>query len=164
MSALKPAVGRPAPPFSLVDETGAVHDLAHYRGLWLVLYFYPKDDTSVCTREACAFRDDIDALQARGARVLGVSRDGRDRHRRFKNKYNLPFPLLSDAAGETAHAYGSLFRLAFLRLVRRHTFIIDPDGHIAKIYRKVSMPGHSAEVVRDLERLQAEPETGMPLP
>lgn len=156
MSSMQPAPGQPAPPFSLMDETGAVHDLAHYRGLWLVLYFYPKDDTPGCTREACAFRDDIAAIQALGARILGVSRDGRDSHRRFRQKYRLPFPLLSDGSGETAAAYGSLFRLAFVRLTKRHTFIIDPQGRIASVYRKVPAAGHSAQVIRDLERLRAQ--------
>ncbi len=155
MSPTQPAVGQPAPPFSLMDETGAVHDLAHYRGQWLVLYFYPKDDTTLCTREACGFRDDMEAFQARGARVLGVSRDNRDSHRRFRQKYRLPFPLLCDTRGEAAEAYGSLFRLAFVRLVKRRTFIIDPQGHVAKIYPKVSTPGHSAEVIADLQQLQS---------
>lgn len=149
--------GQPAPPFRLADETGRIHDLAQYSGLWLVLYFYPKDDTPGCTREACGFRDDLHAFESLGARVLGVSLDCGERHRRFRQKYRLPFHLLSDPRGETARAYGSYFRFAFLRFAKRHTIIIDPHGRIAKNYQKVTPAGHSTQVIEDLKRLQPPP-------
>lgn len=146
--------GQAAPPFRLADEAGRIHDLAQYGGRWLVLYFYPKDDTPGCTREACGFRDAMAAMESLGARVLGVSLDSAERHAHFRKKYGLSFPLLSDPGGEVAGAYGSRFRLACLRLAKRHTFIIDPQGRIARIYRSVSPGTHSSEVIADLKRLR----------
>lgn len=155
MIATKLEVGQPAPPFELPDHTGAIHRLDRYAGQWLVLYFYPKDDSPLCTREACGFRDDLDSLMALGARVVGVSVDNPRSHAAFKDKYHLTFPLLSDARGATALRYGTCFRFACLRFARRHTFIIDPRGHIARIYRSVASGRHSGEVIADLRDLQA---------
>ena len=143
--------GADAPQFQLADQAGVMHRLSEYRGRWVVLYFYPKDDTPGCTEEACRFRDDILRLNELGAQVLGVSLDSRARHAEFAGKYNLQFPLLSDIDGKVAASYGSLRNLGVMKLAHRHTFIIDPQGRIAKIYRKVSPKTHSAQVVDDLK-------------
>jgi len=150
-----PQVGEPAPAFALRDPNGQVHHLADYRGHWLVLYFYPKDDTPGCTTEACHFRDDIAAIQALGAQVVGISLDDADSHRAFSVKYHLPFTLLSDPDGKTVAAYGSLFKLGPIAMAKRHTFIIDPKGHIAKVYRDVVPKEHAAQIIAELKRLQA---------
>lgn len=147
--------GDPAPSFELMDQNGKLHTLADYRGRWLVLYFYPKDDTPGCTTEACEFRDDVVELKRLGATVLGISTDDVKSHREFADKYHLSFPLLSDSDGEVARSYGSLVNLALFRFAKRHTFIIDGDGRIAKIYRSVDPKTHSDEVIRDLAQLQS---------
>lgn len=146
--------GRPAPEFQLTDQDGASHRLSDYRGRWVVLYFYPKDDTPGCTEEACRFRDDIVHLNELGAQVLGASLDSREKHAEFSGKYRLQFPLLSDVGGKVAASYGSLRNLGIIKLAQRHTFIIDPEGRVAKIYRKVSPKTHSAQVIDDLKELQ----------
>ena len=143
-----------APDFSLRDQNGERHTLSAYRGHWVVLYFYPKDDTPGCTREACQFRDDFLTLRKLGAVVLGVSIDSPESHAKFAGKYGLPFPLLSDTDGHVAKQYDALWSLAFLRYARRHTFIIEPQGKIAKIYRTVQPATHSREVIGDLQALQ----------
>lgn len=147
-------IGAPAPGFSLPDQTGQIQQLSHYRGRWVVLYFYPKDDTPGCTKEACRFRDDIAQLKALGAQVLGISLDSTDSHARFAEKHGLPFPLLSDADATVTKSYGAYRALGPLRFARRHTFIINPEGRIAKIYRSVNPDGHSVEVIGDLKALQ----------
>jgi len=147
--------GDTAPGFELMDQHGMVHSLSGYAGQWLVLYFYPRDDTPGCTREACAFRDDIPILKRMGVAVLGVSTDEVESHREFAEKYHLPFPLLADSKGDVARAYGALFSLGPLKFARRQTFIIAPDGHIARIYRKVKPATHSDEVIRDIEDLRS---------
>ncbi|HEY0664147.1 MAG TPA: peroxiredoxin [Thiobacillaceae bacterium] len=146
--------GGAAPDFSLQDQDGRTHRLAGYAGRWLVLYFYPRDDTPGCTTEACRFRDDIGALGDLGAAVVGVSVDDVRSHAGFARKYQLPFPLLSDPGGRTAAAYGSLLNLGVVRLARRHTFIIAPDGRIAARFDKVDPARHAEEVARTLKALQ----------
>ncbi len=153
-------MGDPAPPFELQDQHGKYHKPADYAGQWMVLYFYPKDDTPGCTTEACEFRDDIAVLRRMNVTVLGVSLDDVDSHREFAEKYHLPFPLLSDPKGEVAAVYGSLWHLGPVRFARRHTFIIDPQGNIAEIYRSVTPRTHSDEVIKRLEALHNE--RGMP--
>ncbi len=148
-------VGDPAPDFSLVDRDGAARTLADYRGRFVVLYFYPKDDTPGCTAEACRFRDDYLAIRQQGAEVVGISMDGRESHRAFSDKYSLPFPLLSDAGGHVARQYGALFSVWPFKLTRRRTFLVDPQGRVAKIYRKVSPKTHSQEVIADLKALSS---------
>ncbi len=148
-------IGSPAPDFSLLDQNGSTRTLAGYRSRWVVLYFYPKDDTPGCTTEACRFRDDYAALQRLGAEILGVSVDHRDRHAAFAKKYSLPFPLLADTDGAVAKQYGALWGLWPLQFARRHTFLIDPQGNIARIYRNVNPETHSREVIADLKTLQA---------
>ena len=148
-------VGQPAPGFAMQDQYMKTHSLEKYQGKWVVLYFYPKDDTPGCTTEACNFRDDIFKLRALDAEVLGVSLDSTESHARFAEKYGLPFPLLSDAAGETAGQYGCLTEWRGMTIAARHTFIIDPGGNIAKIYREVDPDTHSAQVIADLTSMQA---------
>lgn len=148
-------IGDPAPAFSLPDQAGTMRSLADYAGEWVILYFYPKNDTPGCTTEACNFRDDYFVLRERGARVLGVSIDSSASHAAFADKYGLPFPLLADSDAEVSKAYGALWGLWPLRFAKRHTFIIDPEGRIARIYRKVSPKTHSAQILSDLETLQA---------
>ena len=146
--------GMPAPNFDLLDQNETSHQLKNYQGKWIVLYFYPKDDTPGCTKEACEFRDDIAILQNLNVVVLGVSVDSIESHAKFAEKYSLQFPLLSDTEGKLAKQYGSLTSLGPVKLAKRHTFIIDPNGDLAKIYRKVKPDVHSDEVISDIILLQ----------
>jgi peroxiredoxin Q/BCP len=148
------APGQPAPAFALTDQHGTLQRLSDYRGQWLVVYFYPKDDTPGCTKEACKFRDNLQDITALGAQVLGVSVDNADSHKRFAEKYSLPFPLLSDSDGTVAKTYGALWSLGPMKFAKRHSFIIDPTGRIAKIYRDVQPERHSQEIIDDLKALQ----------
>jgi peroxiredoxin Q/BCP len=145
-----PEAGMAAPDFSLPDAAGRLHRLADYRGRWLVLYFYPKADTPGCTREACVLRDEWQEFQRRGVAVLGVSMDRQTDQQAFAGKHGLPFPLLSDVSGRVAGAYGSIWDLAVLRFAKRHTFLIDPEGRVAKAYLQVSPGQHGRELVADL--------------
>ncbi|MET0068258.1 MAG: peroxiredoxin [Candidatus Thiodiazotropha sp.] len=153
-------VGEAAPDFELIDQNGESQSLEAYRGHWVVLYFYPKDDTPGCTTEACQFRDDYLQLTEMGAHVLGVSTDEVSSHQEFAEKYHLPFPLLSDAQGEVAKRYGSLFQIGPLRYAKRHSFIIDPQGELAEIYRDVNPKRHSGEVIARLATLMQESDSG----
>lgn len=146
--------GSAAPDFDLQDQNGHTHRLSDYAGRWLVLYFYPRDDSPICTREACRFRDDIGVLGNLNAAVLGVSVDDTRSHAEFAHKYQLPFPLLSDPGGHTAAAYDSLLNLGVVRFARRHTFIIAPDGRIAARFDKVDPATHAQEVAAALRTLQ----------
>jgi len=146
-------VGDPAPSFNLLDQNGEAQSPERYRGGWLVLYFYPKDDTPGCTAEACAFRDDVVELGDMGVSLLGVSTDDVESHQAFAEKYHLPFPLLSDADGKVAAAYGSLVNLGFIKFAKRHSFIIDPQGKLAKIYRDVDAKIHSDEIIAEMRVL-----------
>ena len=147
--------GQPAPEFSLPDASGEPHALSAYRGTWLVLYFYPRDDTPGCTREACEFRDGYLEIRGLGARVVGVSLDDAGSHAGFAEKYRLPFPLLSDKDATVARQYGSLWSLGPVRFAKRHSFLIDPQGKLAKIYRKVDPATHTRQILQDLQALQA---------
>ncbi|MBI5611457.1 MAG: peroxiredoxin [Gammaproteobacteria bacterium] len=148
------APGQPAPAFALTDQHGTLQRLSDYRGQWLVVYFYPKDDTPGCTKEACKFRDNFQDITALGARVLGISVDNTESHKRFAEKYSLPFPLLSDGDGTIAKTYGALWSLGPMKFAKRHSFIIDPAGRTAKIYRDVQPERHSQEIIDDLKALQ----------
>lgn len=148
-----PLPGAPAPDFQLKDQNGVVHRLGDYHGHWLVLYFYPKDQTPACTSEACHFRDDQQRLLAMGAEVVGVSLDNVASHRAFIDKYHLPFTLLCDPGGTTAAAYGSLFSLGIIKFAKRRTFLIDPDGRIARVYSDVVPSEHADQIVADLHTL-----------
>lgn len=149
-----PRTGQPAPAFSLPDQNGKAHALGDYKGRWVVLYFYPKDDTPGCTQEACTFRDDLHKLTALGAQVIGVSVDDTASHAEFAKKYHLPFPLLADKEGRIAASYGALMNLGLVKFARRYTFLIDPQGKVAKSYLKVDTSRHSQEIVDDLTRLK----------
>ena len=142
-----------APGFELIDQYQKLHRLSDYAGKWVVLYFYPKNDTPGCTTEACNFRDDIFKIRALNAEVLGVSLDSAESHARFAEKHGLPFPLLSDAEKEVTERYGSLLSIGPLQYARRHTFIINPAGRLAKIYRRVNPKKHSTEVIAELTNL-----------
>lgn len=149
---------KPAPNFSLLDQDGNTHSLYDYRGKWLVLYFYPKDDTPGCTTEACSFRDEYQYIQEQGAEVVGVSKDTPKSHKKFAEKYNLNFTLLSDETGEMIEAYGAwgernMFGKKFMGILRS-TFIIDPDGNIVREYPNVSPKDHAVQIVKDLQALQ----------
>ncbi|MHB1091463.1 peroxiredoxin [Thiobacillus sp.] len=146
--------GSAAPDFALQDQNGRTHRLSDYAGRWLVLYFYPRDDTPGCTREACHFRDDIGTLEELDAAIVGVSVDSTRSHADFSRKYGLPFPLLSDPDGRTASAYDSLLNLGIIRFARRHTFIIAPDGRIAARFDHVDPTRHAKEVGDALRNLQ----------
>jgi len=150
-----PLAGRTAPAFSLPDQNGKLHALADYAGRWTVLYFYPKDDTPGCTKEACSFRDDLAQLEKLGAQVVGVSVDDSDSHARFAQKYHLPFPLLADKDGKVADSYGALTNLGLFKIAKRYTFLIDAQGKIAKAYLSVDTSRHSQEIIDDLNKLTA---------
>ncbi len=145
-------VGQPAPDFSLPDQDGKTRTLADFRGKWLALFFYVKDDTPGCTEQACKFRDDIHELRDFGAQVVGVSVDDTASHANFAKKYNLPFPLLADSKGEIAARYDSLRGDG--RLAKRNSFLIDPEGRIAQVYLSASTSGNSAEIIEDLKKLK----------
>ncbi|MGI9343097.1 MAG: peroxiredoxin [Gammaproteobacteria bacterium] len=147
--------GDAAPGFRLQDQNGTWHDLEQYRGSWVVLYFYPKDDTPGCTKEACGFRDNIFAFEDLGAVILGVSLDDVASHEAFAEKYSLPFSLLSDAEASAASDYGVLKSMGSFRFAQRESFIIDPEGNVAKHYAKVDAENHSKEVLADLNVLMA---------
>lgn len=148
--------GIPAPDFSLLDETGTVRKLTDYRGAPLVLYFYPRDDTPGCTKEACNFRDDYSAYQEAGVTILGVSPDTVKSHSKFKAKYELPFTLLADTDHEVCELYGVWGRKKFMGReydgVFRTTFLIDPSGHIIKVFEKVKPADHSEQVLEALRQ------------
>ena len=156
--------GSAAPDFALQDQNGQTHRLGDYAGRWLVLYFYPRDHTPICTQEACRFRDDIGILGELDAAVIGVSLDSTQSHADFARKYQLPFPLLSDPDGQTAAAYDSLLNLGFMRLARRHTFIIAPDGRIAARFDKVDPATHAQQVAQALKTLRQSWATHAVLP
>lgn len=149
-----PKAGNPAPAFSLPDQNGVNRSLADFRNQWLVLYFYPRDDTPGCTKQACAFRDDWPKLATMDVSVVGVSVDGAASHLAFAKKHGLPFPLLADTSGEVAGRYSSIRDLVLVKFARRNTFLIDPQGRIAKIYLSASASRNSQEVIEDLHKLR----------
>ncbi len=149
-----------APDFSLEDQDGTVRSLKDYAGKWVVLYFYPKDDTPGCTQEACSFRDERDAIAEFGnAEVIGVSKDSVKSHKKFAEKHSLNFTLLSDPDHVAAEAYDSWKLKKFMGReymgMERNTFIISPAGEIAKEYRGVNPKNHAREIITDLKSLQS---------
>ncbi len=148
-------IGAPAPEFELSDQTGQLHSLEDYRDQWVVLYFYPKDETPGCTTEACEFRDNIFEFRKINVQILGVSFDDVESHRKFAENYDLPFPLLADTEGNAAEAYGVKTKMFGMTIAKRQTFLIDPAGNLAKHYGKVNPETHSAEVLADLKTLGA---------
>lgn len=152
-----PRVGTAAPDFSLPSQDGKLRSLVDWRGQWLVLYFYPKNDTPGCTEEACSFRDDLEQLTALGAQVVGVSIDAAASHKAFAEKYHLPFPLLADEKGEVAAKYGAVSDWVVMKLAKRYTFLIDPTSKIAKVYLSVDTSRHSEQIISDLKQRKAAP-------
>jgi len=151
-----PPVGSPAPGFKLQDQNGDWHDLQDYRGKWLAVYFYPKDDTPGCTTEACSFRDSIYAFKAIGAEVVGISVDDVDSHKQFSTKYKLPFTILADVGGKTSDAYGVLRDYKLMHIASRQSFLVNPEGIIVKHYPEVDPESHTNQVLADLQALMAE--------
>jgi peroxiredoxin Q/BCP len=149
-----PKPGDPAPAFALPDQAGKTRSLANFRNKWLVLYFYPKDDTPGCTEQACTFRDDWHKLTDLGAEVVGVSVDDVTSHIAFTKKFSLPFPLLADTSGEVAGRYGSIYGLGPVKFAKRNTFLIDPQGRIAKVYLSADTSRNSQQVIDDLQALK----------
>jgi thioredoxin-dependent peroxiredoxin len=152
-------VGQIAPDFSLQDQEGHVRSLAGARGSWVVVYFYPRDDTPGCTKEACAFRDDLPRFQGLNALVWGVSADDAQAHQKFARKFDLNFPLLVDPGKTMLEAYGawvekSMYGKAYMG-VQRITYLIDPEGKVARAWPKVKPEEHAEEVAAALAELQA---------
>ena len=170
----KPAVGTVAPGFSLVDQNGKTHKLADYKGKWVVVYFYPKDQTPGCTTQACQFTENVFAFRKAGAQILGVSVDDVGSHKAFEaalaknakissenqkaiEEHGLPFPLLADSTFATAKSYGVLAKFGTMTIATRDTFLIDPNGKVAKHYSVTpdKLEGHSAELLADIEAFKA---------
>jgi len=149
-----PAEGSSAPDFTLPSQEGSQVSLKDYRGKWVVLYFYPKDQTPGCTREAHNFQADQAKYDRHNAAILGVSVDSVDSHKKFCTKEGLNFKLLADTGGQVSSAYGSLTNLVFAKFASRHTFLVDPKGKIAKAYTSVNPERHSEEVLAALDQLQ----------
>jgi peroxiredoxin Q/BCP len=148
-----------APDFALPDQNGQLRSLADYRGTWLVLYFYPKDDTPGCTTEACSFRDEREVIAEHGADVVGISKDTVASHKKFADKYNLNFTILSDPDHKVIEAYNAwapkkMFGREYLGTLRK-TFIISPEGQIAREYPDVTPKEHALQIIKDLEALKA---------
>lgn len=155
----RPKAGESAPDFRLPDQHGEEHALSDYRGRWVLLYFYPKDDTPGCTKEACGIRDRFPEFGRLGVQVLGVSADSVNSHEKFARKYELPFTLLADTERKVVQLYGVWGKKKFMGRefegTHRVSFLIDPAGRIAKVYPKVKPELHAEEVAQDLRRLVA---------
>jgi peroxiredoxin Q/BCP len=170
----KPKAGDVAPAFRLTDQNGKTHSLSDYKGKWVVVYFYPKDQTPGCTTQACQFTENVFAFRNAGAQILGISVDDEASHKAFEKalasnaqisaenqklvaEHGLPFPLLADASTETAKKYGVLAKFGQNTIATRDTFLIDPAGKVAKHYNVTGdkLPGHSAELLKDIEAFKA---------
>jgi thioredoxin-dependent peroxiredoxin len=149
-----PRAGGDAPAFELPDQAGQLRGIGEFRGRWLVLYFYPRDDTSGCTEQAAGFRDSMERLAALGAAVCGVSVDDSESHADFARKYKLPFALLADRGGATAARYGSLWNFGLMKFAKRNTFLIDPRGKVAHVYLGVNPARNAGQVIEDLTQLK----------
>ncbi len=172
----RPVAGQAAPEFKLVDQNGKTHTLAEYKGKWVVVYFYPKDQTPGCTNQACSFTENVFAFRKANAQVLGISVDDEASHKAFEKalstnakisaanqkdiqEHGLPFPLLADPTMETAKKYGVLMARQTMTVAARETFLIDPTGKIAKRYEvntTAKLDGHSAELLADIEAFKAK--------
>jgi len=153
--------GVPAPDIALPDQDGNTRTLAELRGQWVLVYFYPRDDTPGCTVEACRLRDAAGRYAKQGVQVLGISADSSKSHRKFADKFQLPFALLADEEKRVIRAYGSWGRKKFMGRefdgILRQSFLVDPEGKIAKVYPKVSPEGHAEEVLADVAVLEGAP-------
>ncbi len=154
-----PEAGDLAPEVALPDETGTIHRLSEQRGRWICVYFYPRDDTPGCTTQACQFRD-LDAdIRDEGAEIWGISPDGADSHRRFREKFEIPFTLLSDEDHAVAEAYGAwTLKMNYGREsmgIQRSSFLVDPEGRIVRAWPRVKADGHAAEVLAAIAAAKA---------
>lgn len=140
--------------FSLPDQNNKIHSLEDYKGQWIVVYFYPRDDTPGCTKEACGFRDKSQPYKDKNIVIIGISKDSVDSHKKFAEKYHLTFPLLSDESKDTIKAYGAWGEKKFLGKtfegILRKTFLIDPSGEIRKTYDKVDVLNHAETILQDI--------------
>lgn len=156
--AMLPSLGSPAPDFILFDQDGKKHSLSDYKGKWVLLYFYPKDDTPGCTKQACAIRDAFPDFGTLKVTVLGVSVDSEESHQKFTEKYNLPFTLLADTEKKVVNLYGVWGKKKFAGReydgTLRTSFLVNPKGNIAKVYENVKPEAHAEEVLNDLKRKQ----------
>ncbi|MDO8504680.1 MAG: thioredoxin-dependent thiol peroxidase [Candidatus Liptonbacteria bacterium] len=156
---MKPKVGNLAPDFTLPDQSGENQTLSGYRGKWVLVYFYPKDNTPGCTAEACSLRDAFDELKKRNVVVLGISTDSVKSHAGFAEKHKLPFTLLSDTEKTLVNLYGVWGKKKFMGReymgTLRNSYLVDPNGKLAKIYEGVKPEGHAEEVLKDLGQFQA---------
>lgn len=152
-----PTIGQKAPKFTLLDQKGEEHTLNQYLGKWVILYFYPKDDTPGCTLEACSFRNNFETFEKEGIVVLGVSTDPVKKHAKFVEKYSLPFTLLADEEKHVVETYGVWGPKKFMGReymgTNRITFLIDPKGVIVKVYEKVKPDAHAEEILKDIATL-----------
>lgn len=152
-------INKPAPGFTLPDQEGNSHSLAQYLGKWVLIYFYPKDDTPGCTTEACTLRDNFPEFKKLGITVLGISTDTVKSHKKFVEKYKLPFTLLADDEKKVVEQYGVWGKKKFMGHeftgTMRSSFLVDPQGKIAKIYEKVKPAVHADEVLADIQSLSA---------
>jgi len=156
MAGDSPAVGSAAPDFRLQDQNGGWHELSDYQGRWLAVYFYPKDDTPGCTTEACNFRDNMYQFEAIDAAVVGISVDDVDSHKEFSEKYKLPFTLLADPGGAVCDSYGVLRDFNMMTLASRQSFLVNPEGVIAKHYPEVDPETHTQQVLADIQALRGD--------
>lgn len=152
--------GNIAPAFAAKDQNGDVHTSDQYKGQWILLYFYPKDDTQGCTAEACSMRDNIVKMKDWKVTVIGVSIDDVESHKKFADKYELPFTLLADTDKEIVNAYGvwaekSIYGKKYMGTLR-HSFLIDPDGKIRKVYEDVKPDKHAKDVLRDMAEMDGK--------
>lgn len=146
-----------APSFTLLDQNGNPHSLSDYKGKYLVIYFYPKDDTPACTKEACNFRDGFEEFNKRGIKVVGISKDSVSSHKKFEKKHNLNFILLSDPTNKTIEAFGAWAPKKFMGReflgTLRNTYIVDPNGEIVKVYENIDPSDHIEMIHKDLTQL-----------
>ncbi len=155
---MTPLLHSKAPNFTLIDQHGTMHTLAEYTGMYVLLYFYPKDDTPGCTTEACSFRDRLNELKAKNVQVLGVSVDDEQSHKKFAEKYQLNFPLLADTDKKVVTAYNvwkekTLAGKTFMGIMRE-SFLINPEGNIIKHYENVKPETHVEEIIEDIEKIK----------
>lgn len=154
---MKSEIGHKAPGFSLPDQQGKIHELRSFLGSWVLIYFYPKDDTPGCTTEACSIRDNWDTFSKAGITVLGISTDSVKSHQKFATKYKLPFTLLADEDKTVVTQYGVYGKKEFMGReymgINRMSFLINPQGEIVKVYEKVKPAEHAEEVLQDVKDL-----------
>lgn len=150
-------VGQAAPKFKLQDQTGKWHTLNDYKGKWIVLYFYPKDNSPGCTQEANQFKALYPQFLKTNTAVLGVSLDNVKSHQKFSQKLELPFPILADTSHQLAKSLGIVRNLGVLQVAKRESFLIDPSGTVVYHYTSVDTQTHASEVLKDIKRLQQKP-------